>query len=525
VKITFIYPDLESQVENWTGYFYHGVAMLSAALKQDGHLTSLIHIVRPMDKDEFISRIRSDDPGLIGFSSSSHMFPIVRELLSWLAEAGIEAPTICGGIHPTLAPEKAIAPERIDMICRGEGEGALAELCRRMEKEEDISDIKNLWIKTDGGIIKNPLGPVVEDLDTLPAPDRSIFDYENLISERNGTGTFMASRGCSFECTYCCNHTLKRLYDRNGNQIRFRSVDHVIDEIKQVVEKYPFIKRLVFDDDILFLYRKWARAFTEKYSREINLPFECHGRADITDQEVVDLLETAGCAELKLGLESGNEEIRRQILNRPMTNQQIKNAFGLAKKAGLATKSYNIVGSPNDTPVTILDTIKLNAEIGPDKLYYTICQPYDGTRLAEICEQQNLVTSGDLGPDFFSSSVLQLKTVSSAQVTMFRDYFLILVRYYQLLLEFPPTIANGLIRFSDRVFSNELVARALNGIKRPLRRGYQRLRALRSQRGRIPPNASTVYSARNLRNPTHTRIQVHENPQVMGKHGARRTSE
>ncbi|MHC4245109.1 MAG: hypothetical protein ACYSU4_22095 [Planctomycetota bacterium] len=86
----------------------------------------------------------------------------------------------------------------------------------------------------------------------------------------------MASKGCLFECTYCCNHLLRRIYGRKDKPIRFRSVDNDIAEIKQTVEAYPFINSLVFDDDIFFLYRKLLEEFAEKYSREIHLRFECH---------------------------------------------------------------------------------------------------------------------------------------------------------------------------------------------------------------------------------------------------------
>ena len=246
MKITFIYPDLEPQVMDWSGYFYHGIAMLSAVLKKQGHQTSLIHITQPVQKSEFIDKIRKEAPELIGISTTSHMFALVKTLASWLDETGMNVPTICGGIHPTIAPEEVIGTNGIDMLCRGEGEFALIELCRSLENKGDISDIKNLWIKQNGAIIKNPLRPVVEDLDSLPLPDRTIFAYQDLLCERQGLGTFMASRGCPFDCAYCCNHLLRRIYGREGKPIRFRSVDNVIAEIQQVVKRFPFINRLVF---------------------------------------------------------------------------------------------------------------------------------------------------------------------------------------------------------------------------------------------------------------------------------------
>jgi radical SAM superfamily enzyme YgiQ (UPF0313 family) len=479
LKITFVYPDLEPQVLDWPGQFCHGITILSAVLKQRGHRTSLIHITQPVNKAEFIERIKKDAPGLIGFSSTSHMFALVRTLASWLADVGVDVPTIYGGIHPTIAPEEAIETEGIDMICRGEGEGPLIELCQRLENREDIGDIENLWVKKNGAIIKNPLRPVIEDLDTLPFVDRTIFSYKDIIREWRGVGNFMVSRGCPFECTYCCNHLLRRIYGRIGKAIRFRSVDNVIAEIKQVVEEYPSINGLVFDDDILFLKRNWSEEFAEKYSREIHLPFKCNARADITDQAVIDLLKKAGCLQVQFGIESGNEEIRQNVLKRRMTNEQIEKAFAMARKAGMKTHSYNMVGLPGDTPETILEAIKLNALIKTDNLYFTIYQPYQGTKLAEICREQHLVTSEDLGPDFFSPSILKMETVSSSQIKMFRNYFRILTRYYQLLRKLPPAISNTATKFSDKILSKEPTAKMLNLIYPTLWYCCQRLRGPR----------------------------------------------
>ncbi len=480
MKVTFVYPDVEPHVIDWTGYFYAGLGSLSAVLKQECHETSLIHITKPVTKPEFIERINKENPDIIGFSSTSHGFKLVRSLASWLVEERVKRPTIYGGIHPTIAPEDSIMVDGIDMICRGEGEGPLVDLCRKIENSEDISDIHNLWIKKNGNIIENPLRPVAENLDGMPFPDRDIFDYQNLYTERQGVGSFMASRGCPFNCTYCCNHLLREIYGRDGKPVRFRSVDNFIAEIKSVVKKYPFIKSLVFEDDVLFLNRRWSAEFAEKYKREIAFPFACHARADATGETLIRLLKEAGCVHIKMGIESGNEDMRLRVLNRPMLNDDIRKTYALCKKAGMITQSYNIVGLPGDTPGTILDTIKLNAVIGVDIMYVTIFQPYHGTKLAELCREQKFIDSTDLGPNFFSPSILKMRTVSPSQIVMFRNYFMVLTRYYQLIGKLPFAISSIFIKLSDRIFSFELTSRVLNLFYLPLHYFFQRARLGRS---------------------------------------------
>jgi radical SAM superfamily enzyme YgiQ (UPF0313 family) len=464
---------------DWPGYFYVGIASLSAVLRGDGHETSLIHIARPISKSDFIDRVKKENPELIGLSSTSPMFPFVKKFASWLVEAKMEVLTICGGIHPTIAPEESIGVEGIDMICRGEGEAPLVELCRKIENNEEISNIPNLWIKRDSTIIKNPLRPILNDLDKLPFSERNIFNYHNLYAERVGRMSFLVSRGCPYNCAYCCNHLLRNIYKSEGKPIRFRSVDNIIAEIKEVLEHYHFIKIVNFDDDILFLKRQWAEEFTEKYSREIKLPFICNHRANLVDKAVVELLKKAGCYHIKFGIESGNAYICNEILNRRLTKEQVKNAFAICKEAGLITESFNMVGIPYETPSTVIDTIKLNAAIAVDKMQVSIYQPYKGTRLANLCQDQGFSVSGDLESDWFSPSILKLNTISPSQVLMFRDYFKVLVRYYQVLQRLPAGISKFAIRLSDRIFSFVLVSKVLNSIYIPLNYLFRRMQILR----------------------------------------------
>jgi len=475
MKMLFIYPDLVPHVVDWPGYYHNGIGVMSAVLKQAGHGSSLLHIVQPMSWHDFINRVREEAPALIGFSATSHMFPVVKELVSWLQDAKLRIPVMCGGIHPTIAPDDAIGVDGIDIICRGEGEGPLLELCQRLENKSDICGIQNLWIKKDDGtVIKNPLRPIVNDLDIFPFSDRAAFNYSSLYSEREGRGSFMASRGCPHNCTYCCNQLIRSIYGSEGKAIRFRSVDNVIAEIKQVLNEYPFIKSLVFDDDILFLNRKWSEEFADKYSREIKLPFMCNARADVTDQSLVDRLKKAGCYYVRFGLESGNEEIRYNVLDRRMKNEQIKKAFSMCKEAGFTTFSYNIVGFPHETPSSILDTIKLNAAIDVDVTHVTIFQPYPGTKLYDLCREMNLIESKDLAQDFCSPSVLQLTTVSPSQVLMFRNYFRVFMKYYQFLDKLPRGVSRICIKLSDRLLSFHVTAQVLNSIYAPLYRMYLR---------------------------------------------------
>jgi radical SAM superfamily enzyme YgiQ (UPF0313 family) len=271
---------------------------------------------------------------------------------------------------------------------------------------------------------------------------------------------------------------LRKIYESQDKSIHFRSVDKVIAEIKDVLDHYPFIRTLNFDDDILFLNKKWAEDFAEKYSRQIDLPFSCNTRANLTDKNTVNLLKKAGCYHIKFGVESGNEHILNKVLNRQMTNAHIKKSFGLCKQAGLITESFNMVGIPYEKPSCILDTIKLNASIAVDKMHVAIYQPYQGTKLGDLCWKKGFIASEDLKSDLYSQSVLKLDTISPSQIFMFRNYFKVLVRYYQLLQKLPNRMSKISIRISDRILSSGFAAITLNTVYIPLNDIFRRIQFL-----------------------------------------------
>jgi len=176
MKVTFVYPDLSLASR---GKFYHGVAFLSAVLREAGHQTSLIHISKPLVDEEFISTVSSESPDLIAFSTTTNMFRTARRYAR-LVKKNFQLPIICGGIHPTIVPEEVINCPEIDMVCLGEGEFALLELCNKMNGNEEIYSIQNIWVKEYGKIHRNPVRPLIQDLDELPFPDRTIYDYASL---------------------------------------------------------------------------------------------------------------------------------------------------------------------------------------------------------------------------------------------------------------------------------------------------------------------------------------------------------
>jgi len=412
MKILFVYTDID--VKGGAQSFQFGIAVLSAFLKQDGHQTDLHYMYPKYRPRKLVEKIKDFKPRLIGFSSTTPQFKYIKKILD---DVPLQKDifTICGGPHVTTEPESLESISRLDAICRGEGEYALLELVEALENKQDITRIKNLWIKKNGRIYQNPSRPFVENLDDLPFADRKLFPYQSIINSDFGTALFMLTRGCPYNCSYCSNDALRKIQE--GKYVRFRSVDSSIQEIREVIDNYK-VKSIYINDDVFTLNRKFVFEFCEEYKAQIGLPFDINARVETITSEVCKKLKHAGCRRVNIGIESGNSYIRNKVLNRKMSNEQIINAFCIAHQTGLKTKSFNMVGFPYETPQCFQDTVKLNAEIKPDSVILNIFDPYPGTKLGVECRKKGWVDFKKMGKEFVprTDTILNLPRFPRKQI-------------------------------------------------------------------------------------------------------------
>jgi anaerobic magnesium-protoporphyrin IX monomethyl ester cyclase len=370
VKVLFIYPNLRAQIG-----FNYGVAFLSAVLKEAGHSTSLINVndelsVVPGD-DELLTRVNAERPGLIGFSVVTVQYHYAVDMAKKIRRAFPHVPLVIGGIHATMDPEGCLADGPFDYACVGEGEEALLELVNAIENGADTTGIANIWAKAHGVIHRNPVRPF-QALAKLPPKDYEIFDFQKMIDAKDGWVGLMASRGCPFRCSYCFNHKIVEKYrnetgltGRELNYIRHHTVDAVIEEIEYLLAHYRNIKWFIFDDDLFTFDKAYVADFAAKYAKVTGLPFVCNAHVKFFDAETAALLARSGCRIVKFGVESGSERVRREVMHRQMTNEEIEEAFAAANAAGLHTSAFVMMGLPTETEREMDETVKLLARSIP----------------------------------------------------------------------------------------------------------------------------------------------------------------
>jgi len=361
-----------------------GIMTLSSILKQNGHEVKLL-LTEELGEKKIVENVKISKPHVLAYSimTGEHSYHI--ELNRMVRSHYNNALSVFGGPHPTYNPEM-INMDYVDAICRGEGEIYFLQLIEKLERGEDFYDTQNFWFKKkDGSIVKNNLGSLVENLDDIPFPDRKLMYEADSSLRARGSKLFMSNRGCPFKCTYCFNHAYNKMTKGRGEMMRYRSVDSIIREIKQVKDNY-FLDRVLIDDDIFLLKPKgWLEEFAEKYPKEIGIPIICNVRPNMVSERIGSLLKKSGCTHVAMGIECGNNEIASKLLKRATKNEKIIEAANILNKNKIKIITLNLVGMPLENPLKVdLETLDFNLKIKPYFAWSSILYPYPGTELGDF---------------------------------------------------------------------------------------------------------------------------------------------
>ncbi len=413
MRVLLVYPNIVESPKDIS----IGLGIVATLLKKNNHSVELLDNTFGLSDEEIVEKVKRFDPELVAVTAASNDLERAKEICS-LIKKQRDILVVCGGYHVTIAPEDILKEECFDVVAIGEAEYSLLKLVGSIENGEIDYSIENLWFK---GHERNIISELNEDLDELPFADREIFDYQKYINANRGLATFMSSKGCPYLCSYCINKVLIEKYKGKGKFLRFRSVENVLNEIKEVLNKYK-VKEIEFYDDTFTLDKKRLKEFCERYEKEIRLPFYVNARVNAVTKEDFILLKKAGCVRVSIGIESGDNVIRNEVLKRNQTDEQIIETFKNAKEVGLKTYAFNMIGIPQENYESILKTIELNRKIQPNYVGVSIFNAYKGTELYEYCERNNLLQGLSSSSYFQSSNVIHPR-FSIKELKKIRDSF------------------------------------------------------------------------------------------------------
>lgn len=398
MRVTFVCADYEAL----------GAEYVSASLRAAGHETSLVFDPRLFNdntltvpslarlfsrREDIVEEVVASRPDLVAFS-------VVTDAYRWFLDLSgeirrrVRVPVLVGGVHPTLAPEAVIRAPQVDYLCVGEGEAAAVELADALARGGDPSGIPNLWSKGPGGVRRNPPRPPVQDLDSIPFPDKDLYRGTSVAPD--DLYLTLASRGCAYRCTFCWENAVQKTYDgTEGKWLRSRSVENVLDELKAARARHPY--RVVWFCDEIFTWNlRWLREFSPRYREEIGIPFLAIAHPNFVNEEVAELLASAGCVKVDMGIQSMTAAVRRDLLDRHETDAQIERAIRALRGAGLWVDVDNILNLPGEKTEDLLRMAEFYNEVRPNFTRFFFLAYYPGTDIVRSAVERRILNERDV---------------------------------------------------------------------------------------------------------------------------------
>ncbi len=355
-----------------------GIMYLSAVLKRRGYG---VRLILARNASDFARRYAAAPTPIVAFSVTTGLHRYYQGWARRLKSMGT-AHAIFGGPHPTYFPE-FIQEEGVDALCVGEGEESFPEyldrFCEAMEPPR--KPVAGFRHKRGGEIVDGGVRPPVAGLDALPSPDWELFFDANPGLARHEVKSFLATRGCPYRCTYCFNREWNARYRGKSRVIRVRDPELVVDEIDRVRRRWGM--RIVwFLDANMACNVRWLREFLPLYRSRIGLPFFCKVRPNVVSDELAGRLVDAGLTAVGIGIESGNDRMRNEVLERGISRDQILQACDSFHRRGVRIMSFNMLGLPGETYREARETLDLNATCRVDYAMTMLLQPFPGTEIA-----------------------------------------------------------------------------------------------------------------------------------------------
>jgi anaerobic magnesium-protoporphyrin IX monomethyl ester cyclase len=332
-------------------------------------------------EDELQKKIDAFKPDVIALSTMTATFDSAVNLLR---KVTYDAKVIVGGVHPTIASDDCLAQDVIDIACVGEADDTFLELLDLMDKGEDYYHVKSMNFKLpDGKIIKNPIAPRVE-LNDLPTPDWGLFDARHLFRPFDGEiyqGSFYSqARGCPMQCTYCVDPTIAEITGGRKNYFRIQDPQVTFNQLSELKEQFNATWFKFVDDTFLMPQISHLEELRDLIA-PLNIMFGCSVMPNTIREDKVKLAVEMGCVAMSVGIESGNDEVRRSV-KRFYRNDNVVKKLKMAQSYGIRVSTFNIIGFPGETRENVFETIELNRQIGSNAANAYVLYPYHGTPIA-----------------------------------------------------------------------------------------------------------------------------------------------
>ena len=299
-------------------------------------------------------------------------------------------PIVAGGYYPTVDPAGTLSLPGVQAAAIGEPDASLVTYLERVRDPAVGQVVSGVWLRDERGTARPDLPLLIEDLGSLPFPERELFGYADYV-RNTGQVEIAVGRGCPQQCAYCDNDWLEEIYEDRGAWVRRRTAENVLAEVRQLCERYEGVRRVRFLDHAFALDAEWLGHFVSVYAQRCELPFRCHLRVNAADERVIGELAAARCEHVDIEVISGSNFIRNEIFDMDVSGGQIEATFRRLQEAGIRSRAIVYLGSPYESEASLADTRRLLLKLRPDiadvRLYY----PWPGTRAADTAHENGWI--------------------------------------------------------------------------------------------------------------------------------------
>jgi len=364
-----------------------GLMYLEAYLH--GHSDHTVKIIDSLsDKlgyDGLRSAITAEKPDLVGITGHSHNLVDMKLSSEMIKKIDEKIMIWWGGPHASAFPEESMTFGEVDGVVAGEGETAFCRAVEALEKGQPPEGIPGVLFRKNGDVINNGPPCAIEDLDSLPMPRREVLDYKKYyyVIGREVTATsFVSSRGCPYQCTFCSTP--------GKATFRARSPKNVVDEVEALAALG--IREIYFVDDTFNIQKDRALQICQEIvRRKIDISWNVRARINLITEELINNLIEAGCTRIQLGVETGSDE-GLKVLGKGITIEDIRRVFAMLKKKKITSVAYFMIGCPHEkNEKDTMKTIDFACELDPDYCLFGVFTPYPRTALYEEGVKRGIV--------------------------------------------------------------------------------------------------------------------------------------
>jgi anaerobic magnesium-protoporphyrin IX monomethyl ester cyclase len=362
------------------------LAYCAAQLKEAGHSVAYVDsVIQEFNMEKTLEEARKTEPDILFMETTTPSIEADYESLVALKQA-TKAKIFVGGPHATYFHREVLEEcQAIDIVIRHEFDTKIAGVVGHLD---DLTSVPGITYRDGDNTIDNGDGEMAMDLDQIPFPDRETIPWQWYLEawySRKPFMNMMTSRGCPHHCAFCL--WPQTMY---GHKQRFRSVDNVISEIHALVEKYG-VKELNIDDGTFTTNKARVIEFCQRLREEgFKITWTCNGRVDNLDDEILSEMKSSGCKMIRLGVESGSQEVLDSI-KKNLTLDQIEKGMKLVKKHGIQALGGFMFGFPYDSRATVEETMRFAKKLSPDQVQFSINMCYPGTSLYEYAKENELL--------------------------------------------------------------------------------------------------------------------------------------